>query len=86
MANCPNCGSSDIQLQTDSRQNINWGRAIAGWALFGVVGGAVGSLTGKGTSNTITANVCLNCGTIWDAATINVKSLAQNVQLITKLI
>lgn len=81
MANCPKCGSSDIQLKTDSRQNINWGRAIAGWALFGVVGGAVGSVTGKGKSESITANVCLNCGTIWDAATLY--KLLQYIESVT---
>jgi hypothetical protein len=81
MANCPNCGSSDIQLKTDSRQNVNWGRAIAGWALFGVVGGAVGAVTGKGKSETITANVCLNCGTIWDAATLY--KLLQHIKFLT---
>jgi uncharacterized protein YcfJ len=81
MANCPNCGSTDIQLKTDSRQNVNWGRAIAGWALFGVVGGAVGAVTGKGKSNTITANVCLNCGTIWDAATLY--KLLQYIESVT---
>ena len=81
MANCPNCGSNDIQIKTDSRQNVNWGRAIAGWALFGVVGGAVGAVTGKGRSETITANVCLNCGTIWDAATLY--KLLQNIESVT---
>jgi len=81
MANCPNCGSNDIQIKTDSRQNVNWGRAIAGWALFGVVGGAVGAVTGKGRSETITANVCLNCGTIWDAATLY--KLLKHIEFIT---
>jgi len=61
MANCPNCGSNDIQLKQDS--TVNWGRAIAGWALFGVVGGAVGAVTGENK----TANACLDCGTVWRA-------------------
>ena len=81
MANCPNCGSGDIQLKIDSRQNVNWGRAIAGWALFGVLGGALGAVTGKGKSETITANVCLNCGTIWDAATLY--KLLEHIELVT---
>lgn len=61
MANCPNCGSNDIQLKQD--RTVNWGRAIAGWALFGVVGGAVGAVTGENK----TANACLDCGTVWRA-------------------
>ena len=62
MANCPNCGSEHIQLKKDT--NVDWGRAVAGWALFGVVGGAVGAVTGEDRS----ANVCLDCGTSWKAA------------------
>lgn len=62
MANCPNCGSNDIQLKRES--NVNWGRAVAGWALFGIIGGAVGAVTGKDRNT----NVCLNCGTSWKAA------------------
>ena len=62
MANCPNCGSEHIQLKKDT--SVNWGRAVAGWALFGIVGGAVGAVTGENT----TANACLNCGTSWKAA------------------
>jgi hypothetical protein len=62
MANCPNCGSNHIQLIKET--NVNWGRAVAGWALFGVIGGAVGSVTGKDRS----VISCLNCGTIWKAA------------------
>jgi hypothetical protein len=42
MANCPNCGSNHIQLKKET--NVSWGRAAAGWALFGVVGGALGKL------------------------------------------
>jgi len=80
MANCPNCGSSDIQIKTDA-QNINWGRAITGWALFGIVGGAVGAVTGK--TKKITANVCLNCGTVWDAATLY--NLLRHIESITKV-
>ncbi len=62
MANCPNCGSEHIQLKKDT--NVDWGRAVAGWALFGVVGGAVGAVTGEDRN----ANVCLDCGTSWKAA------------------
>lgn len=62
MANCPNCGSEHIQLKKDT--NVNWGRAVTGWALFGVVGGAVGAITGEDR----TANTCLDCGTSWKAA------------------
>jgi hypothetical protein len=61
MANCPNCGSEHIQLKTATE--VNWGRALAGWALFGVIGGAVGAVTG----NDRTANACLNCGTVYKA-------------------
>lgn len=62
MANCPNCGSEHIQLKKDT--NVDWGRAVAGWALFGIVGGAVGAVTGEDRN----ANVCLDCGTSWKAA------------------
>jgi len=62
MAYCPQCGSSHIQLQQN--QNVNWGRAVAGWALFGVVGGAVGAVTGDDRHS----NVCMDCGTAWKAA------------------
>jgi hypothetical protein len=61
MANCPNCGSSHIQLKRET--NVNWGRTVAGWALFGVVGGAVGAVTGEDRN----ANACLDCGTSWKA-------------------
>ena len=30
MANCPNCGSSHIQLKQET--DVNWGGAIAGYA------------------------------------------------------
>ncbi|WP_324281676.1 hypothetical protein VKI22_11500 [Cyanobacterium aponinum UTEX 3221] len=59
MANCPNCGSEHIQLTTET--NVDWGRAALGWALFGVVGGAVGAVTGDDRK----AIVCLDCGTSW---------------------
>jgi hypothetical protein len=61
MANCPNCGSSHIQLKRET--NVNWGRTVAGWALFGIVGGAVGAVTGEDRN----ANACLDCGTSWKA-------------------
>jgi len=59
MANCPNCGSNHIQLTTET--NVDWGRAAVGWALFGVVGGAVGAVTGDDRK----AIICLDCGTSW---------------------
>ena len=62
MAYCPNCGSEHIQLKKDT--NVDWGRAVAGWAMFGVVGGAVGAVTGEDRN----ANACLDCGTSWRAA------------------
>ena len=62
MANCPKCGSEHIQLKKDT--NVDWGRAVAGWALFGVVGGAVGAVTGEDRN----VNACLDCGTSWKAA------------------
>jgi hypothetical protein len=62
MANCPNCGSDHIQIIRET--NVSWGRAVAGWALFGVVGGAVGAVTGEDRN----AISCLNCGTSWKAA------------------
>jgi|GEM_PF-1647073 len=65
MANCPNCGSSHISLTKET--NVNWGRAVAGWALFGVVGGAVGAVTGEDRN----VNVCLDCGTPWKAADLH---------------
>jgi hypothetical protein len=61
MANCPNCGSSHINLKKET--NVSWGRAVAGWALFGVVGGAVGAITGEDRN----VNACLDCGTSWKA-------------------
>ena len=64
MANCPNCGSNHIQLQRET--NVNRGRAAAGWALFGVVGGAVGAVTGEDRN----VNACLDCGTTWKAADV----------------
>jgi len=62
MANCPNCGSSHVTLKKET--NVSWGRAVAGWALFGVVGGAVGAVTGEDRN----VNACLDCGTSWKAA------------------
>jgi hypothetical protein len=62
MANCPTCGSSHIHLKRET--NVSWGRAAAGWALFGVVGGAVGAVTGDDKN----VNACLDCGTSWKAA------------------
>lgn len=62
MTNCPNCGSEHIQLRKNT--NVDWGRAIAGYALFGIVGGAVGAITGEDRN----ANACLDCGTSWHAA------------------
>lgn len=61
MANCPNCGSDHIQLKPET--NVSWGRAAAGYALFGVVGGAVGAATGEDRN----VNACLDCGTSWKA-------------------
>lgn len=65
MANCPNCGSSHIQLKTET--DVNWGRAIAGYALFGVVGGAIGAVTGEDRN----VNACLDCGTSWKASDLH---------------
>lgn len=64
MAVCPKCGSSDIALRRDT--NINWGRAIVGWAAFGVVGGAVAGVTGEDRN----AVACLDCGASWRPADI----------------
>jgi hypothetical protein len=64
MAFCPKCGSSDIALRRDT--NINWGRAIVGWAAFGVVGGAVAGVTGEDRN----AVACLDCGASWRPADI----------------
>ena len=75
MANCPNCGSDHIQLRRDT--DINWGRAITGYALFGVLGGAVAAVTGEDRS----ANACIECGTIWKA-----KDLYEIRQTIQRLI
>jgi hypothetical protein len=73
MANCPNCGSTHIQLKRET--NVNWGRAITGLALFGVVGGAVGAVTGEDRNT----NACLDCGTSWKA-----EDLYKILQLIKK--
>ncbi|MBI1242643.1 hypothetical protein [Umezakia ovalisporum] len=64
MANCPNCGSTHIQLNKETQ--VNWGRAVAGWVLFGIVGGAIGAVTGEAKN----ANVCMDCGTSWKAEDI----------------
>ena len=45
MANCPNCGSTHIQLKKET--NVSWGRTAAGWILFGAVGASVGAITGE---------------------------------------
>ncbi|HLO86251.1 MAG TPA: hypothetical protein VK203_14755 [Nostocaceae cyanobacterium] len=73
MANCPNCGSNHIQIKQET--NVNWGRALAGYALFGVVGGAVGAVTGEDRN----VNACLDCGTSWKA-----QDLYKLIQLIEK--
>jgi hypothetical protein len=65
MAVCPQCGSSHITLKRDT--DINWGRALVGWAAFGVVGGAVAGVTGQ-DRNAVT---CLDCGATWRAADIH---------------
>ena len=59
--------------------NVNWGRAVAGWALFGVVGGAVGAVTGEDRN----VNVCLDCGTSWKAADLH--KLLQTIKKLTNL-
>jgi hypothetical protein len=74
MANCPNCGSDHIQLKKET--NVSWGRAVAGWALFGVVGGAVGAITGEDRN----VNACLDCGTSWKAT-----ELYKTLQIIKNL-
>uniref|UniRef100_B8HYG7 Uncharacterized protein n=1 Tax=Cyanothece sp. (strain PCC 7425 / ATCC 29141) TaxID=395961 RepID=B8HYG7_CYAP4 len=74
MANCPSCGSDHIQLKRET--DVNWGRAIVGLAVFGVVGGAVGAVTGEDRN----VNACLDCGTSWKA-----KDLYELLQLIKKL-
>ncbi len=74
MANCPNCGSDHIQIIRET--NVSWGRAVAGWALFGVVGGVVGAVTGEDRN----AISCLNCGTSWKAA-----DLYKTLQVIKQL-
>jgi vacuolar-type H+-ATPase subunit H len=61
MANCPNCGSGHIQIKQET--DVNWGRAIAGYALFGVVGAAVGAVSGEDRN----VNACLDGGTSWKA-------------------
>ncbi len=66
MANCPNCGSEHIQLTKDT--NVDWGRAAAGYLLFGKAGGVVGAVTGGDERNSV---VCLNCGTSWKPADLH---------------
>jgi hypothetical protein len=77
MANCPNCGSDHIQLKRET--DVNWGRAVVGWAVFGVVGGAVGAVTGEDRN----VNACLNCGTSWKAADLH--KLLQIIKKLTNL-
>jgi hypothetical protein len=89
---CPHCGSSSIESKTDTHtkteqeKQINWGRAVAGWALFGPVGGAVGGLTGKQQYSTTiqssnTSSYCLNCGTSWDPQ--NLYKLRESIKDLT---
>ncbi|MUG96936.1 hypothetical protein F7734_33190 [Scytonema sp. UIC 10036] len=75
MANCPNCGSNHIQLKKET--NVSWGRAAAGWALFGVVGAAVGAVTGEDRN----VNACLDCGTSWKAA--DLYNVLQRIESLT---
>ncbi len=75
MANCPECGSTDIALKKET--NVSWGRAIGGYLLFGMVGGAVGAITGDDRN----VNACLTCGTSWKAA-----DLYQSLQLIERIV
>jgi hypothetical protein len=75
MAVCPKCGSSHIAIARDT--DINWGRAIIGWAAFGVVGGAVAGVTGKDRN----AVACLDCGASWQPAAVF--SVAQLVKEVT---
>jgi hypothetical protein len=77
MANCPNCGSDHIQLKRET--DVNWGRAVVGWAVFGVVGGAVGAVTGEDRN----VNACLDCGTSWKAADLH--KLLQIIKKLTSL-
>lgn len=78
MANCPNCGSSHIQLKRET--NVNWGRAITGLVLFGFVGGAIGAITGADRN----VNACLDCGTSWKASDLhNILLLIKNFANIT---
>jgi hypothetical protein len=65
MAVCPQCGSSDVTLKRDI--SVNWGRALIGWAAFGVVGGAVAGVTGDDRNS----NVCLDCGASWRAEDVH---------------
>lgn len=65
MAVCPQCGSSDVTLKRDT--SVNWGRALIGWAAFGVVGGAVAGVTGDDRNS----NVCLDCGASWRAEDVH---------------
>lgn len=74
MANCPNCGSHHIQLKRET--DVNWGRAIVGYAVFGIVGGAVGAVTGEDRN----VNACLDCGTSWRASDLyNILQLIKNL-------
>ena len=75
MANCPNCGSSHINIKQET--HVSWGRAVAGWALLGVVGGAVGAITGADRN----VNACLNCGTSWKAA--DLYKILQTIKSVT---
>lgn len=74
MANCPHCGSGHLQMIRET--NVSWGRAVAGWALFGIVGGAVGAVTGEERN----VNACLDCGTTWKAT-----ELYKTIKLIKEL-
>lgn len=64
MANCPNCGSSHIQLSTQTK--VNWGTTTAVYALAEVFDVNVYGVA----TDSKNVNICLDCGKSWSAESL----------------
>ncbi len=67
---CPNCGSSNCQIITETRtegKDFSAGKGICGWLLAGPVGILCGFCTKGKQTFTESYWVCNNCGRKWKA-------------------
>jgi hypothetical protein len=64
MANCPNCGSSHIQLSTQTK--VNWGTTTAVYALAEVFDVNVYGVA----TDSKNVSICLDCGKSWSAESL----------------